>query len=221
MIRDFISLIFPVSCVGCNQSLISEEKIVCTACKVDLPRTNDHQNKSNDLLKKFAFEPKIKSASSFLHFNHRGIAQTLLHNLKYKGRGEIGNLLGEWMSETLNDLDIDEIIPVPLHHQKLQRRGYNQSEKIAEGISDQLKISINTNCISRLVNTQSQTRKSKVSRWSNMNNVFSKPQVSLSGKSILVVDDVITTGATVGMLCERLVEGDVKEIHITSVARGK
>ncbi|WP_425389677.1 ComF family protein [Ekhidna sp.] len=220
MIRDFISLIFPINCINCKQSLISEEKYLCTSCKIDLPLTNDHQNESNDLFKKFAFEPKIRSAAAYMHFNVGGITQKLLHNFKYKGQKEIGMLLGSWMAPTLDHFTFDEIVPVPLHPRKLRKRGFNQSEVIAKQISDYYKVPVNTTLIEREVYTQSQTRKSKANRWSNMQNVFSKATTDCSGKSILVVDDVITTGATVGMLCERLVEASVDQVHLASIARG-
>ncbi|WP_421763783.1 ComF family protein [Ekhidna sp.] len=221
MFRDFISLIFPQNCINCQQSLNSEEKFLCISCKIDLPFTNDFQNKENDLFKKFSFESKIKSAGAYMYFYHGGVAQKLLYHLKYHGKKEIGFILGKWLALRLSQNRYDLVIPVPLHKSKLRKRTFNQSAEIALGVAEHVNAEINTELIERIISTKSQTRKSKVERWANMQNVYSKIGVDLSGKSILVVDDVITTGATVGMLCERLVEANVESIHIAAVARGK
>lgn len=220
MIKDFISLIFPRNCLNCQQSLISAEDYLCTGCKIDLPLTNDWSNPINPLYQKFAFESRIRTAASFLYFQRKGITQRILHSIKYKGQKELGLIVGKWFGSSL-DLNLDMIIPVPLHKSKLRARTYNQSEEISNGIANKLGIKVHTDIIRREVATLSQTRKSKASRWLNMNNVYSKSSKDLSGLSVLVVDDVITTGATVGMLCERLVEANVAEIHIASLARGK
>ena len=203
--------------------MISEEDYLCTSCKIDLPRTNDHKLVSNDLYRKFVFEPKIKSATAFLYFHKGGIAQVLLHQLKYRGKKDLGILLGSWFATDLTKMgmDVDFIVPVPLHKSKKRKRGFNQSECIAEGLSETLEIPIELDLVTRIVATKSQTKKSKVQRWRNLENVYSKVGQDLSSKSILVVDDVITTGATIGMLCDRLVEANAESIHIACIARGK
>ncbi|MEQ9009314.1 MAG: phosphoribosyltransferase family protein, partial [Ekhidna sp.] len=144
-----------------------------------------------------------------------------LHEVKYKGKKELAVLLGLLFAPYLEDIKVDLIAPIPLHKSKLRRRTFNQSEQISYGISSELDVEVNPHLIQRVVATNSQTRKAKVERWQNMRNVYSEAQTLLSGKSVLVVDDVITTGATIGMFCQRLVEADVKEIHIASIARGK
>jgi len=145
----------------------------------------------------------------------------LLHHLKYKGKKEIGILLGEWSAPNFKKNTIDMIVPVPLHPSKLRKRTFNQSEQIAIGIANKLEVPVNNELAKREIATSSQTNKSKAQRWTNMENVYSKIEADLSNQSVLIVDDVITTGATVGMLCERLVEANVAEIHIASIARGK
>lgn len=221
MIRDFFSLFFPQNCLNCQQSLISEEDYLCTRCKIDLPVTNDNQNPANELYQKFTFEPKVKSATSFLYFQRKGIAQKLLHEVKYKGKKDLGVILGKWFAPALSQLSIDMVVPVPLHKSKLRKRTYNQSEQVGKGIAKELDVQLRTNLLERRVATQTQTSKSKAERWINMENVYSEVSEDLSGQSVMVVDDVITTGATVGMLCQRLMESNVREIHIASVARGK
>ncbi|NQZ74974.1 MAG: ComF family protein [Ekhidna sp.] len=185
--------------------------------------TDDLQNPNNDLFRKFSFEPKIKSASSYLYFINGGIAQKLLYSLKYSGKKEIGTMMGNWLASAFDkNLNVDFVVPVPLHKSKLRTRTYNQSEVIAKSfVSDLSSMELRTDLVKRTVATRTQTKKSKVQRWRNMQNVYSEVQHDLSGKSILIVDDVITTGATVGMLCERLIESGCSDLHILSVARGK
>ena len=221
MLRDFISLIFPNTCLNCRQSLLSEEKYLCTSCKIDLPLTNDHLNPQNELFQKFAFEPKIKSASAFLYLQKGGVSQKLLYEIKYRGKSDLATSLGNWYGEIIEALSVDFILPVPLHKSKLKKRGFNQSEKIAEGLNLFLQSEIKINLIQRIKITGTQTRKSKIDRWKNMINVFSETFEDLEGKSVLVVDDVITTGATIGMLCQRLSEANVAAIHLLSIARGR
>lgn len=220
MLNDFVSLIFPRNCIHCKQSLISAENYLCTTCKVDLPITNDHLNSTNVLYQKFSFEPKVKSATSFLYFQRKGIAQKLLHELKYNRKKELGIQLGKWFAPALSTIEVDMIIPIPLHSSKARKRRYNQSEQIARGLSETLNLNLETDLITRKVATQTQTKKSRADRWMNMENVYSGLTKDLEGQSVLVIDDVITTGATVGMMCERLVESNVGSIHIASLARG-
>lgn len=221
MLNDFYSLIFPKTCINCRRSLTSVENFICLGCKIDLPLTEDSQNPENVLYQKFAFERKVKSASAFLYFQRKGITQKLLHEIKYRGKNELAIQLGKWMSSSFSKMTFDLILPVPLHRSKKRMRTYNQSEQLASGISEELNIELRDDLIRRVIATETQTRKSKLKRWKNMENVYSSSTENLAGQSVLIVDDVITTGATVGMLCDRLVEANVSEIHIASLARGQ
>lgn len=221
MVRDLFSLIFPQNCINCQQSLISEEKYLCTGCKIDLPLTDDFQNDTNELFAKFSFEPKVKTAIAFLYFHQRGVTQKLLHQLKYNRKKDLGVLLGTWFASQLKSLAIDFIVPIPLHRSKFRKRTFNQSEQIAIGLAEELHLDVKGHLVKRVIPTQTQTRKSKVQRWANMENVFSEIKEDISDASVLLVDDVITTGATTGMLCQRLVEAGVGQIHVASIARGK
>ena len=221
MLKDFFSLIFPKTCLNCKRTLTSEENHLCLNCKIDLPFTNDNLNPTNLLFQKFAFEPKIKSASSLLYFQRKGIAQKILHELKYNGQKDLGVFFGAMLGSSIVNSGVEMIIPVPLHKSKKRKRTYNQSEQIGIGVNMELDVELRTDILSREIATSSQTQKSKADRWINMTNVYSTVSIDLSNKSVLVVDDVITTGATIGMLCERLVEANVTEIHIACLARGK
>lgn len=220
MVRDLLSLIYPSVCINCNLSLISEEKFLCTKCKIDLPFTNDSFLHDNELSEKFTFNPLIKGAASLLHFQKKGATQKLLHKLKYNGYKEIGRLLGGYFSDSIADLEVDFILPVPVHARKMQKRGFNQSTEIAIGISEKISLDIREDVITRKAATSSQTKKSKVERWSGLENVYSEASKSVKNQKVLVIDDVITTGATVGMLCDRLAEKGVAKIYVGSIARG-
>lgn len=222
MLSDLISLIYPETCLNCNETLISVEKFICTSCKLDLPQTDDHLNQENPLFKKFAYEKLVNSVSSYLHFTQGGVAQKLLHSLKYDGQYEIGTAVGAWYGPELSRvMSPDLIIPIPIHVSKKRKRGYNQSFYFAEGLSKSFPNSeVREDLILRQKQTSSQTSKSKIERWVNLDNVYSDVTEDLSGRSVLVVDDVITTGATVGMLCDKLKEANVQSIDIVCIARG-
>lgn len=221
MISDLISLIFPQNCINCHSSLLHSEQFLCISCKLDLPITDDHLHENNPLFKKFVFEPKVLSASAFLYFNKGGVTQKLLHELKYKGKKEIGVFLGLLYGDKLTNLQIDAIIPVPLHIRKRQRRGYNQSECFANGLAQIIQVEVHSDTIVRRVSTATQTKKNKIERWLNLENIYSEVSYDYQGMNVLVVDDVITSGATIGMMCVRLVEAGVAGIHIATIARGK
>ncbi len=221
MLSEFFSLIYPSTCLNCNETLISAENFICTACKTDLPETQDHKNPENELFQKFAYNSIVKSACAFLYFNDGGIAQKLIHNLKYEGLHEIGDYLGELFGNTISDqLDPDIVIPVPIHKKKLRKRGYNQSLGFAKGLASCFeRAEVREDLIFRTKNTQTQTRKNKLSRWINVDNIYSDTREDLDGKTVVIVDDVITTGATVGMLCDKLKEANANEIHVLCIAR--
>lgn len=222
MLLDLISLIYPETCLNCNEGLISAEKFICTSCKQDLPLTDDYLNPENTLYQKFVSEGLVRSASSFLYFTQGGVAQKLLHGLKYDGKHEIGSTLGLWYGPSLSSsIEIDLIIPVPLHSSKRRKRGYNQSTHFAQGLESSFPTAeLREDLVLRDKRGSSQTKKSKVERWINIDNVYSEIKDDIAGASVLVVDDVITTGATVAMLCEKLTKAKVHSIDIACIARG-
>ncbi len=222
--EDFVSLIFPRTCIGCDEILIRNEEIICSKCFLDLPITNYHKIPDNPIKRKFAWNKRIVHAFSFLTFQKEGIAQKLLHELKYQGNYEVGLKIGEWFGNLVNKQieGYELIIPVPIHEFKEKKRGYNQSEAIARGISNVTGIPVEDKHISRIVNTETQTSKSRIERWENVSKVFRMQNPSpIVGKSIIVVDDVITTGATIGELCDELEEIGVNRIAVLALASGK
>lgn len=222
--KDFILNIFPAICINCNSTLVRDEQFICSRCKISLPMTRDYLDPTNRLFQKFAYEPKIKHVSSFLDYNKHGITRKLVHALKYRGETELGVLLGRMYGTELKRhgiLDPDLILPVPLHPKKLKRRGYNQSELIASGLSESLQIPMDPSILQRKKYTATQTKKSKVNRWENVGDVFAISQgEKLTGKKIILIDDVLTTGATMGSLASQIARCEVKEIYLIAMAAG-
>ena len=211
MLKDFISLIFPEVCLNCHTPRISGEEILCTKCLINLPKTRDYGYPDQEVLDKFVSCQKVNIAYSFLTFSKKGMVQKLLHHLKYEGNQAIGVSLGNWFGKELTEqTDIaghDVIIPVPLHKSKLRTRGYNQSDCLAQGLSESLKIDWDPDAIRRVKKTLTQTKMGKVERWQNVSNIFQViNSEKILDKQVLVVDDVITTGATLNA-CVRAIEG--------------
>jgi ComF family protein len=201
VIDDFISLLFPRICAACGNSLLKQEEIICISCEFHLPRTNFHLSPDNPVSRLFWGKIPLESAAAYLYFNKGSNVQRLIHQLKYKGRKDIGIKLGRQYGQDLKVSPffqkIQLIIPVPLHTRRLKKRGYNQSEQFAIGLGETMKIPVDPNAICRKKETETQTNKSRFKRWQNVAEVFEiKNSNSLEMKHILLVDDVITTGAT-------------------------
>ncbi len=196
-----INLFFPKVCVGCHTLLLSGETILCTRCRHELPLTQYHLNPKNEAVKKFYGRIDIQHASAFLYFNKKGIVQELIHNLKYKGHEEIGTFLGNWYAEDLKELSLkipfDTIIPVPLHPKKLKKRGYNQVTTFGITLSKNLEISFDPGILYRKKYSKTQSKKNLLGRSESIENIFDvKFSDENHNKHFLVVDDVLTTGAT-------------------------
>ena len=216
-------LIFPEICAACAKPLNRGEKCLCTSCRFRLPRTQYHKDENNPIVKHFWGKIKIEAASAYYHFGKGEKVQSLIHHLKYKGRKDVGEFTGELFGyEIMNTFpfsSIDLIIPVPLHPSKLKQRGYNQSDCFAEGIAKAMGVQFKANGLVRLKSTETQTRKHRYERYENVNRVFGvdKPE-GLSGKHILLVDDVITTGATLIACAEELLAVEGTKVSIGALA---
>jgi ComF family protein len=227
ILLDFVSLFFPSHCPACGDALVKGEEFVCTGCMLELPQTDHHLEPENDLFRRLSFRIPVRYAMALFRFSKSGRVQQLLHALKYRNHPEIGNALGRFYGlkilETGFFSDEDEIIPVPLHLARLRRRGYNQSARFASGLSDALGIPCADGVLLRKKVTESQTAKTKLSRWENMRGVFSLAEDSdaahsVVGKRVILVDDVITTGATLEACAEVLVSGGCQELSIVCIA---
>lgn len=198
---SFLSLFFPRYCIVCGRTLAKGEECLCTMCNINLPRTDYHLRKDNPVEKMFWGKIPLERATSFFFYRKGSDFRQILHQLKYGGQKGIGAIMGRYMAAELLESGffegVDVILPVPLHKKKQQIRGYNQSEWIARGIAAVTGITIDTESVVRRKNTETQTRKSFLERWENVEGIFELNHAeSLIGKHILIVDDVLTTGAT-------------------------
>lgn len=200
-LNDFISVIFPRICAGCGNSLWKHEEVLCHFCEYHLPKTNFHQDPENPVTQLFRGRVNLDAATAFLYFNKGSNVQRLVHQLKYKGRKDIGIYLGEQYGHLLKNEPrfntAEVVIPVPLHKKRYMKRGYNQSEQFAIGLSGPMNLPVDKHLLTRIKATDTQTRKSRFSRYQNVKEIFAvnSPQ-EWAGKHLMLVDDVITTGAT-------------------------
>lgn len=199
--NSFVSLFFPRCCIICGGPLAKGEEYLCAGCNINLPRTGFHKQKDNPVEQLFWGKVALERATSFFFYRKGSDFRQILHQLKYGGKKEIGKVMGKYMAAELLPTGffegIDVIVPVPLHKKKQRIRGYNQSDWIAKGISEVTKIPMDVESVVRVKNTGTQTRKSAFERWENVEGIFvlHHPEY-LSGKHILIIDDVLTTGAT-------------------------
>lgn len=196
-----LSLFYPRCCVVCGAPLAKGEKKFCVACNLDLPRTNFHQAPGNKMEQMFWGKIPIERATALFFYHKGSVYRHLLYGLKYRGDQEIGVLLGRYMSTEIASSgffdSIDVIVPVPLHAEREKKRGYNQSACIAQGVSEITGIRVSKGAVVRLKNTETQTHKSLMMRWDNVEGIFKVLYPDeFVGKHVLLVDDVITTGAT-------------------------
>ncbi len=220
---NFVNLFYPRLCNACGRPLFRNEEVICTRCLFRLPQTNFHLHKENPVARIFWGRVPLYSATSFLFFNKGGRVQHLIHRLKYKNQPQIGIYLGKQLGFQLMDSplfrDVNVIIPVPLHPKKKRIRGYNQSNLIARGLEQSMTAVVQTDNLVRTVHTSSQTKKSRYSRWENVKGIFViRNPGKLTGKHLLLVDDVITTGATLEACSETLLQIHNVKLSVASLA---
>ncbi len=202
---------------------MTNEFVICTHCRHELPLTQYHLDTKNEAVKKFYGKVEIQHASAFLYFNKKGIVQELIHNLKYKGHEEIGLVLGNWYVEDLKELNLeiafDVVIPVPLHKRKFKERGYNQVTTFGKALAEGLNITFDDTLLFRKKYSKTQSKKNLLGRSENIENIF---DVHFSeenqNKHFLIVDDVLTTGATLEACSRALLKIPGAKISIVCMA---
>ncbi len=220
---DINTVLLPRVCFGCNVHLNRGEYLICTVCRNDLPLTDYNFNEENAVDRTFYGRINIKKASSFLFFTENCLVKTLIHHLKYKNQEEIGKFLGDWYGQVLmEDLGLEKIeyvIPVPLHPKKLRKRGYNQVTKFGQRLAHHLNAEYLENILIKTANTKTQTKKGRLGRWSDDTGLYKLTDAYLlKNKKVLLVDDVITTGATIEICGETLKQVDGLTLYVASMA---
>jgi ComF family protein len=217
LLQDLFSLFFPSLCESCQGILVGGEALLCTRCEHSLPRTGFHMHRENPMTRIFWGRTGIEGATALYYYHKGGGVQSLVRRLKYNGRKDLGRHLGRLMGRELLlspwFRGLQAVIPVPLHEKRLQSRGFNQSEVFAEGISGVTGIPLNTTALLRTAATPTQTRKSRFHRWENVKEAFIVKKEMLGGaRSLLLVDDVLTTGSTLEACVTRLL--DVEDVRV-------
>jgi ComF family protein len=221
--QSLVHLFFPHLCCGCGTDLLAENDLFCIYCRADMPVTCFEFFPSNPIEKIFWGRSEIQAAAAHLYFTSGSIVQHSLHLLKYRGRKEIGVYFGEQMGKQLIHSrrfdDCDIIIPLPLFTEREKKRGYNQATMIAKGVSRHLKIPVVSDAVCRVKKTETQTHKSRIERWQNMKSTFSiSDPEKICGKHVLLVDDVVTTGASLEACAQVILDTPGLRISIACLA---
>jgi len=201
-LSDFIELFYPDVCLACAEKLLKGESVICYKCNNTLPKTDHWHDSENPMAKRFWGRVDLQGAAALFEFQKGEHVQHLLHQLKYRGRQDVGEYLGKMLGRSMLHSrsvikDIDLVVPVPLHFKKQQVRGYNQCDSIAKGISETMGVKWTDTALERVQQNVSQTKKNRFDRWANVADIFAvRDAGQLKNKHILLVDDVMTTGAT-------------------------
>jgi len=201
MIKYLLHLLYPDYCIGCDLQLQSGEHILCTYCRIHIPETNFHRYNDPNMQKVFQDRIPIENATALFHFEKKGQVQQILHNLKYRGQEHISSFLGNWLGVQLATSPkyaiIDVVIPVPIHPKKKKIRGYNQVSGFAQALAKHLNCHCEEHLLLKSKNTKTQVFKNKFKRNDEIYNAFTlSTKIDFKDKHILLVDDIMTTGAT-------------------------
>jgi ComF family protein len=222
-LKELLAIFYPKSCANCQKLLLPKEKVICIFCRHDLPFTNFQSFTKNTVAAIFYGRVRIEKAYAFLFFRKKGITKNLIHDLKYKGNEEVGIFFGNWLGEILSEnqefSSVDFIIPVPIHSKKKKIRGYNQVTKFGECLQHHLKIPFIEGILERTISKETQTLKSRFERFTDLDTKFSlRDSSQFKNKHVLIIDDVITTGATLEACALELLKTSGIKISILTMA---
>jgi len=223
ILKDVFSLFFPDVCLSCKLQLNQNESVICTLCRHDFPETNFTNISENHLEKKFYGRVPIYNATALFYFHKKGKVQEFIHQLKYKNHQEIGILFGNWLGEEIKHSDrfndIDYIVPVPLHPKKKKIRGYNQLTKFGKSLASKLNTQYCENKLIKIESTDTQTHKGRIERWKNVQHLFHLSDTTFfENKHVLLIDDVVTTGATIESCSQQLLKTKNVKISLAVIA---
>ncbi len=209
LFNNLLSLFYPEECIVCKNTLIEGEKYLCLHCLHKLPKTNHHLCPNNAASKNLIGKVVFKNASGYLFYSKGGMSQAIIAEIKYKGNRRFGRWIGEYLASDILDSgyfnDIDILVSIPLHKKKLHKRGFNQAEILAQGISNITGLFVDTISLERSIANPTQTKKGSYERWLNTKDIFVlKKSESFENKHILLIDDVFTTGSTVEAAIEAI-----------------
>lgn len=230
LLHDILDLLFPRCCANCKRRLAASEGIICISCNINLPRTQRRSSPTSNLLAKlFAGEISVSRAESWIYYHPLATSSRFIRQMKYHGQAEIAHKVGRMMGREFMDKGffqgIDAIVPVPLSPQRLRHRGYNQSLRLVQGLSEISHIPVHADLVCRINTPHNQVELSHEERRENVSKAFClnlniKPDKRdcIAGKHILLVDDVITTGATLIAVAKQVALLQPAEISVLSVA---
>lgn len=222
-IAGLLDLLFPPICVGCNHKLVHGETLICTICFSAFPETDSHTLVDNAITNHFLGKTTIAYGFALYKLRKKSHLEQVLFAMKYKNQPKIGEILGKHYGNLLHQVPIiqaiDAIVAIPLHPKRFKERGYNQSDFFAKGLSVSLNIPLYTRSIERIRYTPSQTTKNKIERMANLQGAFKVTEPNLLvGKHLLLVDDILTTGATLTSCTNALLAAGVAQVSVATIA---
>ncbi len=217
-----LNLLFPKVCNGCSNALSDSEKVLCTQCRHELPLACHHQSGNEGMKNIFYGRFPVQNATALIQFQKKGITQQILHNLKYRGQEDIGVFFGAWLGAELAEHpkyhSVDMVIPVPLHKRKQRKRGYNQVTGFGKEIAKALNKPYRDDILLKITKTSTQVFKKRITRFQSEKIFSLQFPESLINKHILLVDDIVTTGATLENCAQYLLKNTRARLSLATMA---